>query len=104
MFERATVRLSDRLAQDPNITREELTTLHAEDIELSREYESRLPSGLLQSAYRRVRPWLILANAISTAVLTSWAIFDFAEVLESFLVFDGTLAKRALPFHLDPAV
>jgi hypothetical protein len=38
MFERATVRLSDRLAQDANITREELTTLHAEDIELSREY------------------------------------------------------------------
>ena len=35
MFERATVRLSDRLAQDPDITREELTTLHAEDIELS---------------------------------------------------------------------
>ena len=41
---------------------------------------------------------------IQTAVITSWAIFDFAEVLESFLVFDGTLAKRALPFHLDPAV
>jgi SpoVK/Ycf46/Vps4 family AAA+-type ATPase len=38
MFERATVRLSDRLAQDANITREELTTLHAEDIELSRDY------------------------------------------------------------------
>jgi Holliday junction resolvasome RuvABC ATP-dependent DNA helicase subunit len=37
MFERATVRLSDRLAQDPDITREELTTLHAEDIELPRE-------------------------------------------------------------------
>jgi Holliday junction resolvasome RuvABC ATP-dependent DNA helicase subunit len=37
MFERATVRLSDRLAQDANITREELTTLHAEDIELPRE-------------------------------------------------------------------
>ena len=36
MFERATVRLSDRLAQDANITREELTTLHAEDIEESR--------------------------------------------------------------------
>ena len=38
MFERATIRLSDRLAQDANITREELTTLHAEDIELSPEY------------------------------------------------------------------
>ena len=38
MFERATIRLSDRLAQDANITREELTTLHAEDMELSREY------------------------------------------------------------------
>ena len=37
MFERATVRLSDRLAQDADITREELTTLHAEDIELPRE-------------------------------------------------------------------
>jgi SpoVK/Ycf46/Vps4 family AAA+-type ATPase len=37
MFERATVRLSDRLAQDPDITREELTTLRAEDIELPRE-------------------------------------------------------------------
>src|SRR6266542_43457 len=37
MFERATIRLSDRLAQDPDITREELTTLHAEDIELPRE-------------------------------------------------------------------
>jgi SpoVK/Ycf46/Vps4 family AAA+-type ATPase len=37
MFERATVRLSDRLAQDIDITREELTTLHAEDIELPRE-------------------------------------------------------------------
>ena len=37
MFERATVLLSDRLAQDPDITREELTTLHAEDIELPRE-------------------------------------------------------------------
>ena len=37
MFERATVRLSDRLAQDVNITREELTTLHAEDMELPRE-------------------------------------------------------------------
>jgi SpoVK/Ycf46/Vps4 family AAA+-type ATPase len=37
MFERATVRLSDRLAQDPDITREELTTLHADDIELPRE-------------------------------------------------------------------
>jgi Holliday junction resolvasome RuvABC ATP-dependent DNA helicase subunit len=36
MFERATIRLSDRLAQDANITREELTTLHAEDIELPR--------------------------------------------------------------------
>ena len=35
MFERATVRLSDRLAQDPDITREELTTLHADDIELA---------------------------------------------------------------------
>ena len=38
MFERATVRLSDRLADDPDMTREELTTLHAEDIEVSREY------------------------------------------------------------------
>ena len=37
MFERATVRLSDRLAQDADITRAELTTLHAEDIELPRE-------------------------------------------------------------------
>ncbi len=37
MFERTTVRLSDRLAQDINITREELTTLHAEDIEFPRE-------------------------------------------------------------------
>ena len=37
MFERATARLSDRLAQDVDITREELTTLHAEDIELPRE-------------------------------------------------------------------
>jgi len=37
MFERATVRLSDRLAQDADITREELTTLHADDIELPRE-------------------------------------------------------------------
>ena len=37
MFERATVRLSDRLAQDPDITREELTTVRAEDIELPRE-------------------------------------------------------------------
>jgi SpoVK/Ycf46/Vps4 family AAA+-type ATPase len=37
MFERATVRLSDRLAQDIDITREELTTLHAEDIELPGE-------------------------------------------------------------------
>lgn len=35
MFERATVRLSDRLAQDQDITREELTTLHAEDIDLT---------------------------------------------------------------------
>jgi SpoVK/Ycf46/Vps4 family AAA+-type ATPase len=34
IFERATVRLSDRLAQDPDITRDEITTLHAEDIEL----------------------------------------------------------------------
>ncbi len=34
MFERATVRLSNRLADDPDITREELTTLHAGDIEL----------------------------------------------------------------------
>jgi stage V sporulation protein K len=33
MFERATVRLSDRLAQDTEITRDELTTLYAEDIE-----------------------------------------------------------------------
>ena len=38
MFERATVRLSNRLADDPDMTREELTTLHAEDIEVSREY------------------------------------------------------------------
>jgi hypothetical protein len=37
MFERATVRLSDRLAQDSDITRTELTTLHAEAIELPRE-------------------------------------------------------------------
>jgi Holliday junction resolvasome RuvABC ATP-dependent DNA helicase subunit len=37
MFERATVRLSDRLAQDFDITREELTILHAEDIELPLE-------------------------------------------------------------------
>jgi DNA double-strand break repair helicase HerA and related ATPase len=34
MFERATVRLSDRLAEDPDITRDEVTTLHAEDIAL----------------------------------------------------------------------
>ena len=46
MFERATVRLSDRLADDPDMTSEELTTLHAEDIEVaSREYESRAASG-----------------------------------------------------------
>jgi Holliday junction resolvasome RuvABC ATP-dependent DNA helicase subunit len=45
MFERATVRLSDRLADDPDITREELTTLRAEDIEVSREYGSRAASG-----------------------------------------------------------
>lgn len=37
MFERATVRLSDRLAHDPDITREELTTLHAQDVHLSSE-------------------------------------------------------------------
>jgi Holliday junction resolvasome RuvABC ATP-dependent DNA helicase subunit len=37
MFERATVHLSDRLADDPDITRQELTTLHTEDIELPRE-------------------------------------------------------------------
>jgi hypothetical protein len=37
MFERATVRLSDRLAQDFDITREELTTIYADDIELPRE-------------------------------------------------------------------
>jgi hypothetical protein len=37
MFERATVRLSDRLAQDANITRDELTNLYPEDIELPRE-------------------------------------------------------------------
>jgi SpoVK/Ycf46/Vps4 family AAA+-type ATPase len=37
MFERATVRLSDRLADNPDITRQELTTLHSEDIELARE-------------------------------------------------------------------
>ena len=37
MFERATVRLSDRLAQDVDITREELTTLHGEDIVLLQE-------------------------------------------------------------------
>jgi Holliday junction resolvasome RuvABC ATP-dependent DNA helicase subunit len=37
MFERATVRLSDRLAQDVDITREELTTLHGEDIVLPQE-------------------------------------------------------------------
>ena len=37
MFERATVRLSDRLAQDPDITREEMTTLLAADIDLPQE-------------------------------------------------------------------
>jgi len=37
MFERATVRLSDRLAQDADITRDELTTLYADDIELPPE-------------------------------------------------------------------
>jgi SpoVK/Ycf46/Vps4 family AAA+-type ATPase len=37
MFERATVRLSDRLDDDLDITRQELTTLHKEDIELPRE-------------------------------------------------------------------
>ena len=41
---------------------------------------------------------------VNQRLLTLWAIFDFAEVLESFLVFAGTLAKRALPFHLDHAV
>jgi Holliday junction resolvasome RuvABC ATP-dependent DNA helicase subunit len=37
MFEQATVRLSDRLAQDTNITRDDLTMLHAEEIELPRD-------------------------------------------------------------------
>lgn len=35
MFERACVRLADRLEHDPDISREELTLLHDEDIELS---------------------------------------------------------------------
>ena len=42
MFERATVRLSDRLALDFDITRQELTTIHAEDIELPREIADAL--------------------------------------------------------------
>jgi Holliday junction resolvasome RuvABC ATP-dependent DNA helicase subunit len=37
MFERATVRLSDRLAEDPDITREEMTTLVGADIDLPQE-------------------------------------------------------------------
>jgi len=42
MFERATVPLSDRLALDFDITRQELTTIHAEDIELPREIADAL--------------------------------------------------------------
>ena len=33
MFERACSRLADRLEHDPDITRDELTVIHADDIE-----------------------------------------------------------------------
>ncbi len=37
MFEQATLRQSDRLAHDTDITRDELTMLHASDIELPQD-------------------------------------------------------------------